>query len=96
MKTTVQKLSRAALLATTAITANAAEQRTLFCPFPAPVLHIAILSWTGFEQGFLLEPAPTPNGPWTMLNATPVLQDGQNNVTVPMNSDPQFFRLANP
>lgn len=73
--------------------ATATETGTLTCPFPDPVLEI---SWPGIEEGFSVQSAPAPSGPWSTLDATPSLQDGQNRVVVPADDDQQFFRLAKP
>ena len=78
----------------TEIGASATVQGTLFCPFPDPVLNI--LSWSGIEEGFSVQSSPTPGGPWTTLNATPLRQNGQNSLVVPADRDQQFFRLAKP
>lgn len=75
----------------TEIGASATEQGTLTCPFPDPVLKI--LSWPGIEQGFSVQSAPTPSGPWGTLGTKPIRQDGQNRVVVPATGDQQFFRL---
>jgi hypothetical protein len=74
--------------------ASYTEQGTLTCPFPAPAL--SILSWPGIEEGFSVQSAPAPSGPWTTFNATPIRQNGQNRVVVPSAADQQFFRLAKP
>jgi len=74
--------------------ATATETGTLMCPFPAPALNI--LSWPGIEEGFSVQSAPILNGPWSTLNATPIRQNGQNSVVVPVDSEQQFFRLAKP
>jgi hypothetical protein len=57
---------------------------------------LKILSWSGIEEGFSAQSAPTPSGPWTTLGATPTRQDGQNLVVVPAAGDEQFFRLVEP
>jgi len=74
--------------------ATATEQETFFCPFPDPVPNI--LAWSGIEEGFSVQSAPTPSGPWSTLDATPIRQNGQNRVVVPAAGEQQFFRLAKP
>ena len=74
--------------------ATATETGRETCPFAPPVLNI--LSWPGIEEGFVVEAAATPNGPWSTLDATPVLQNGQNSVVVEAVTNQQFFRLAKP
>jgi hypothetical protein len=79
--------------------ATATEQGTLLCPFPEPVLDIAsavLLSWPDFEDGYLVESAPTPEGPWTPLDATPFLEAGQIRVAVATTGEQQYFRLRQP
>jgi hypothetical protein len=71
--------------------ATSTEQGTLTCPFPDPVLKI--LSWPGIEEGFSVLSAPAPGGPWSTLDVTPLRKDGQNNMTVPVDGEQQFFRL---
>jgi len=72
----------------------ATETGTLTCPFPDPKLMI--LSWPGIEEGFSVQFAPTPSGPWDMLDAAPTRQNGQNSLVLPANADQQFFRLMKP
>jgi len=74
--------------------ATATEIGTLECPFPDPTLML--LSWPGIEAGFSVQSAPTPSGPWTPLEATPIRQNGENRVVVPAAGEQQFFRLAKP
>jgi len=74
--------------------ASYTEQGTLTCPFPAPTLKI--LSWPGIEEGFSVQSAPTPSGPWSTLDVTPIRQNGHNNAVVPAAGEQQFFRLTKP
>jgi len=79
--------------------ATATEQGTLLCPFPEPVLAIAsavLLSWPAFEEGYVVEIAPTPDGPWTPSDATPFLEAGQTCIAVATTGEQQFFRLRQP
>lgn len=79
--------------------ATATETGTLTCPFPEPELDIAksvLLSWPGIEEGFVVESAPAPEGPWTGVKAAAFLQDGNHGVSVPTDSDQKYFRLAKP
>jgi len=79
--------------------ASYSEQGTLTCPFPDPVLNIAksvLLSWPEIEEGFVVEWAPTPGGPWTNVAATYFLQDGSHAVSVPTDGEQQFYRLVKP
>jgi len=72
------------------------EQGTLICPPPRLEIRAVQLSWPYFYYGDSVETAPGANGLWTPSDATPFLQDGQNNLLMPMNSDQQFFRLSHP
>jgi hypothetical protein len=79
--------------------ATATEQGTLMCPFPEPVLDIAsavLLSWPEFEDGYVVETAPTPDGPWSPLNATPFLEAGQTRIAVATTGEHRYFRLRRP
>jgi hypothetical protein len=79
--------------------ATATEQGTLLCPFPEPVLDIAsavLLCWPEFEEGYVVETAPTPEGPWTPSDATPFLEAGQTCIAVATTAEQQFFRLRQP
>jgi hypothetical protein len=79
--------------------ATATEQGTLFCPFPEPVLDIAsavLLCWPEFEDGYVVETAPTPDGPWTPSDATPFLEAGQTCIAVATTGEQQYFRLRQP
>jgi hypothetical protein len=78
--------------------ATATEQGTLLCP-PEPVLGIApavLLTWLEFEDGYVVETAPAPDGPWTLLDATPLLEAGQTRVAVATTGEQQYFRLRQP
>lgn len=75
------------------------EQGSLTCPFPDPTMNIArasLLSWPAIDEGLVLECAPAPDGPWSTVDATRFLQDGNHTVAVPMESGQKYFRLANP
>jgi hypothetical protein len=79
--------------------ATATEQGTLLCPFPEPVLDIAsavLLCWPEFEDGYVVETAPTPDGPWTPSDATPFLEAGQTCIAVATTGEQQYFRLRKP
>jgi len=83
----------------TEIGASATEQGTLTCPFPDPELNIdqaVLLSWPEIEEGFVVEWAPMPAGPWTNVAATYFLQDNHHAISVPTDGEQQFFRLAKP
>ena len=74
-------------------------QGTLTCPFPLPTLGYApamILTWPSYTEGWILESAPSLNGPWTPTGLTPTLQDGQNTVAVKTDTEHRFFRLRKP
>jgi len=73
--------------------ATVTEQGTLFCPPPDPVLTI---SWPVINEGFSLQSAPAPSGPWTTSEAAVHQQGVKNTVVLPADSDEQFFRLTNP
>jgi hypothetical protein len=76
--------------------ATATEQGTLLCPFPEPVLGIAsavLLSWPEFEDGYVVESAPAPDGPWSPSDATPFPEAGQTRIAVATTGEQQFFRL---
>jgi hypothetical protein len=75
---------------------NITEQDTLTCPYPPPSLSIApavLLSWPDDGETHSLESAPNLQGPWSPMNATLTVRDGQ--VTCPVTTDSQhrFFRL---
>jgi hypothetical protein len=75
------------------------EQGTLTCPFPLPELDVqkaVLLSWPGIDEGYIVETASDLEGPWSLLGATPFLQQGKNSVCTPMDANRQFFRLAKP
>jgi len=72
------------------------EEGTLACPFPDPALNMVRLSWPGIEQGFSVQSAGTPSGPWSTLEATPIWQNGENRVVVPTAADQHYFRLVKP
>jgi len=72
------------------------EQDTLECPWPMLDIRAVQLSWPFPYTGYSVETSPAAEGPWSALDATPSLQDGQNSVVVPADSDQQFFRLKKP
>ena len=79
--------------------ATATQQNTLQCPFPPPVLHISpavVLSWAEIDEGYIVEIAPAPDGPWGRSGATPVLQNGEHSSTIPVDGENRFFRLRKP
>ena len=71
--------------------ATATQTGTQTCPFPEPML--VLLSWLGIEQGFSVQSALIPSGPWSTLDTTPIRQNGQYRVFVPADAEQQFFRL---
>ncbi len=76
--------------------ATATEATTLTCPFPLPTLGIApavLLTWPDDGETHALESAPDPQGPWSPLNATPTVQDGQVTFAVKTDQGHRFFRL---
>jgi nitrous oxidase accessory protein NosD len=76
--------------------ASATQVGTLLCPFPPPTLAIAnavMLSWPNDSDGWTLESAPDPLGPWTPLYVTPSVQDGQYVSAVKTGGQLRFFRL---
>jgi hypothetical protein len=75
--------------------ATAIEQGTLTCGAP-PALAITpavLLSWPGDEDGWTVESAPTVDGPWAPLLATPFLQGGRHSMAVLTDAERRFFRL---
>ncbi len=72
------------------------EEGSLLCPLPDPTLDIApavVLSWPASTEGWNLESAPTANGPWTLVAATPTVEDDRNTTAIKTGSQQQFFRL---
>ena len=68
-------------------------------PFPPPALGITpavLLAWPRIEEGYMVEAAPTLDGPWSLAEATPFLQDGQHSVSVPARDGNRYFRLRKP
>lgn len=79
--------------------ATATEQGNVTGPFPPPILGITpavLLAWPGIEEGYVVEAAPTVDGPWSLVAATPFVEDGQHRVSVPANDETRFFRLRKP
>jgi hypothetical protein len=76
--------------------ATTTEQSTMTCPFPPPPLGIAravMLSWPDDGEAHILESAPDLAGPWSTMNASLALQNGELTVAVKTESDQRFFRL---
>jgi hypothetical protein len=72
-------------------------QSTLTCPEPTLDLAPAmLLSWPFAYDGYLVESAHSPEGPWSPLDATVFLQNGAHHAAVPAADAPQFFRLVKP
>jgi hypothetical protein len=72
-------------------------QSTLTCPEPTlDVAPAMLLSWPFAYDGYLVESAHGPEGPWTALEATVFLQNGAQHVAVPAADAPEFFRLVKP
>ncbi|MGE3313148.1 MAG: nitrous oxide reductase family maturation protein NosD [Limisphaerales bacterium] len=64
------------------------------CSSPLLVIRSAsLISWPGEEGVWTVESAPSVDGPWTALDATPFLQHGAYNVAVPNEDARRFFRL---
>jgi hypothetical protein len=55
-----------------------------------------LLSWPFAYNGYLVESAHSPEGPWTALDATVFLQNGAHHAAVPAAEAPEFFRLVKP
>jgi hypothetical protein len=67
---------------------------TLTCP--PPELSIApavLLSWPDDGETHTLESASNPLGPWSPLDATPLVQASQITFVIKTDRDRQFFRL---
>jgi hypothetical protein len=69
---------------------------TLTCPEPTLDIRAVQLSWPYSYNGYSVETAINVNGPWTPSDTTVFLQDGQNSVVIPAESDQRYFRLAKP
>ena len=77
--------------------ASDTETGTLLCPTPTlAIANAVILSWPNYADGWTLESAPDPLGPWTGLNAAPSVQDGQYVFAVKTTGQQGFFRLRQP
>jgi len=72
------------------------EQGTVTCPWPTLDIRAVQLSWPYSYSGYSVQSASAMNGPWSMSEATPFLQDGRNNVLILAASGQQFFRLVKP
>jgi len=73
-----------------------ADQDALTCPWPTLDIRNDLPSGPYSSSGYSVETAPAPNGPWTASAATPFLQDGQNGVVIPADSDQRSFQLYRP
>jgi len=72
-------------------------QSTLACPEPTlEMVQAILLSWPFVYDGYSIESAEDPDGPWTALDATVFLQNGMHNVVVPNDGAPELFRLVKP
>jgi hypothetical protein len=72
-------------------------QSTLTCPEPTLDMTQAILlSWSFAYDGYSVESADSPEGPWTALDVTVFRQNGMNYVIVPSDGTPEYFRLVKP
>lgn len=81
------------------VPAEATIQGTLSCESTTPILNIApavTLSWLTLEEGYSVQVASLPDGPWNPLNASPIWRDGKLTVTVPASAGNRFFRLWKP
>jgi hypothetical protein len=81
-------------------TGTAIESGTLVSPFPEPELGIVKsvnLSWPDYYgKDYMLEGAPTPQGPWTEVGAQLELVEGSLQTAVEINDEQQYFRLRLP
>jgi hypothetical protein len=68
----------------------------LTCPCPTLDIRAVQLSWPYSYNGYSVETAPAPDGPWKPSDATVFLQDGRNSVVIPAENGQQFFRLHRP
>lgn len=76
--------------------ATATETGTFTNDCSIPLLTVApavVLSWLDDGRPHLLESAPDPAGPWSLLNAKLTVHDGQVNFLVRADTIHQFFRL---
>jgi len=72
-------------------------QSTLTCPEPVlDMVQAILLSWPFASDGYLVESADSPDGPWTTLDAKVFQQVGMHYVIVPSDGAPEFFRLVKP
>jgi hypothetical protein len=77
----------------------AAGPDALLAPVPNLVAQISgnssLLSWPLNAPGFVLETTTSldSGAGWTMVTNSPVLQNGQHIVTLPLSNAIQFFRL---
>ncbi len=72
-------------------------QGTLTCPEPTlDMVQAILLSWSFAYDGYSVESADSPDGPWTALDATVFRQNGMNYLIVPSDGTQEFFRLAKP
>lgn len=69
-------------------------------PSTGPELAIqkaVLLTWPSFPPGYIVQSAPSPDGPWTNYTEdTPVAAGDSFKLTVPAGDEPQYFRLVKP
>lgn len=53
------------------------------------------VSWPSDAEGYVLEEAESPEGPWVASQVTPIVVDGQNIVMMELQSRSKFYRLVN-
>ena len=78
------------------LTSQIVETGSLLCPFPPPPVGISpavLLAWPDDGQSHLLESAPSVEGPWAILDQTPVFENGQATVSVKADGQQRYFRL---
>jgi hypothetical protein len=77
--------------------ASDTETGTLLCPTPTlAIANAVMLSWPNYADGWTLESAPDPLGPWTALDVAPSVQDGQYVFAVKTTGQQRSFRLRQP
>ncbi len=96
-QTTVPASAQSGVLA---IAAGGSHTVALVAP-PEPALSAQragdelVLAWPA-SSGYLLEGAPTMNGPWTPVFATPVAEAGRLTLCVQTDQAADFYRLHRP
>jgi hypothetical protein len=63
---------------------------------PPPQLKIeraVQISWPESGRAFVVESAPTPEGPWQPVTAPVQIKDGENRVSILSDTDHAYFRL---